>query len=116
MFVTYEYYAGTYMGSAISAGDFPRLSRIAFRYLDSITMGRIARADERTKQIAMDACCAMAEVQQRQDSGGEIASASNDGYSESYVTSGKTAEQRMYAVACAMLAHTGLLYRGMDSC
>ena len=49
----------------------------------------------------------------KQEQGGEVASESNDGTSVTYVTSGKTAQNRMYDAAVMYLSNTGLLYAGV---
>lgn len=117
VYADYSYYRTEYGGTRVSEEDFQRLSRRASRYLDAITFKRASEAtDSALIDMISDACCALAEEYLRQEQGGEIASASNDGYSETYVTTGRTAEQRMYAIACELLGHTGLLYRGVCGC
>lgn len=111
--VDYAYYTDTYHGSAVSAEAWPQYSRDAAAYLSAITFGR---ADRALPASLLEACkmalCAVAEQDFAQAAGGEIASAANDGYSETYVTSGRTPEQRRYGAAAAYLAMTGLLYQG----
>lgn len=113
-YVDYDYYRGAYFGDAVPEADFLRLSRQASAYLDQVTFGRIQGkwvTDSRVK----DACCAVVELMRREEQGGEVASASNDGYSETYVTSGRTAAQRMYAAAVQYLGMTGLMCRSVNA-
>lgn len=112
VYADYDYYLNEYSGNAVAEADFTRLSRQASAYLDSLTYGKIRGPwvdDSRVK----DACCAVAEVMQKQEQGGEVASESNDGTSVTYVTSGKSAEQEMYYFAVLYLSNTGLLYAGV---
>lgn len=48
-----------------------------------------------TAEKVKDACCAVCDVICQEENGGEVASASNDGYSESYVTSGKASTEKV---------------------
>lgn len=113
IYADYDYYLDEYFGNSISGDDFARLSRQASAYIDTITYGNAEKATD-SKVIAKlsDACCAVAEVMQKQEQGGEVASESNDGTSVTYVTSGKTAQNRMYDAAVMHLSNTGLLYAG----
>ena len=111
VYADYDYYLNEYSGNAVAEADFTRLSRQASAYLDSLTCGKIRGTwvdDSRVK----DACCAVAEVMQKQEKGGEVASESNDGASVTYVTGSATPEQRMYNAAVMYLSSTGLLYAG----
>ena len=114
-YADYSYYKTTYGGTLIAESAFARLACLASTYIDSLTFGNAAKDTEHAEQIKA-ACCALAEEYQRQDDGGEVASASNDGYSEIYVTSGKTPDQRLHDIAVAILAPTGLLYGGVYPC
>lgn len=111
----YAFYQG--FGGQLSEADFLRLRAQAWAYLEALTMGRVnsalpGPAAERVKR----ACCAVADEYAAQEQGGEVASASNDGYSETYAGSGRTAAQRLYDAAALHLAVTGLLYAGMGGC
>lgn len=107
----YAYYRDTYRGTQPEE-TFARLSRRASAYLDAITSGNIQGPwleDDRIR----DACCAVVEELAFQEAGGEVTTANNDGYSESYATSGKSHGARLYDAAALYLAETGLLYRGV---
>ena len=122
IYADYTYYIGTYGGTAINETEFYRLSRKASAYIDQITFGNAKAAmknlpeEHETVERIRDACCAICENLQQEENGGEIASATNDGYSESYVTSSKTSEQKRYEIASMFLASTGLLYAGVRGC
>lgn len=111
-YADYSYYRDTYGGTLIAQADFARLACLASACIDAVTFGNAA-GDTRHADTIKTACCAVAEELQRQDNGGEVASTSNDGYSESYVTSGKAPEQRARDIAACILAPTGLLYGGV---
>lgn len=113
-YVDYNYYRGVYFGDAVPVADFYGLSRQASAYLDQVTFGRIRGGWEQDSRVK-DACCAIVNILYRQEQGGEVASASNDGYSETYVTSGRTTAQRMYAAAEQYLSMTGLMCRSVNA-
>ena len=111
--VDYSFYSDIYRGTAISPEEWPKYSRNAAAYLNAVTFGRAADSlPFALSESCRMALCAVAEVDFYQDAGGEVASASNDGYSETYVTSQKTPEQRRYAAVSGYLSMTGLLYQG----
>ena len=112
VYADYDYYRSVYGGKAVPEADFYRLSRQASAYLDQVTFGRIRGEWEKDSRV-VEACCAIVEILHRQEQGGEVANASNDGYSETYVTSGKTLEQRLWRTTAQYLVMTGLLYQGV---
>lgn len=116
IYADYTYYCSLYGGSIIAEADFTRLSRIASAFIDTITYGRAAMATGIDSERVKDACCAVCEVIYQEDNGGEVASASNDGYSESYVTSGKSIDRKKYDAAAVFLSSSGLLYSGVEPC
>lgn len=113
IYADYDYYLNEYFGNSISDADFPRLSRQASAYIDTVTYGSAEKATD-SKVIAKlsDTCCAVAEVMYKQEQGGEVASESNHSVSRTYVTSGKSVECRMYDAAALYLSNTGLMYAG----
>ena len=113
--VDYDFYKSTYSGNKISEEAWPAFSRDAAAYVDKLTFGRASAPDlgGDQKQSCQMAICAAAEELQAQDAGGVVASASNDGYSETYVTANQTPGQRMRAVVGLWLDNTGLLFRGV---
>ncbi|URN85154.1 hypothetical protein [Acetobacterium wieringae] len=106
-YVDYTYYTGTY-GGKISDSDFTRLSLLASIYIDTITNNRIVETTEPVKM----ASCAVIDALKKQETP-EVASESSGKESRSYVQSGKTQDQKLYAAAYPWLINTGLLYRGL---
>lgn len=106
-----------WFGGSLDQEDFARLSWKAWAYLEALTLGRVngalpAAVEKKVKQC----CCALVDEYAAQEKGGEVVSASNDGYTESYAASGKTPDQRLASIASIHLAATGLLYTGMGGC
>ena len=88
MYADYAYYQGTYHGTALTEAQWPAAAREADAWLDRLTLGRLQRGAPVDDAVRM-AACAMAEVAGRyQTAAAErtpgLASATNDGYSESY--------------------------------
>lgn len=110
----YDFFRNVYFISMLPEEDFQRLVRKAWAYLEALTSGRVNMAipEAAAKKVKL-ACCALVDEYAAQERGGEIASAANDGYQETYVTSGRTPNQRLYDAAAMWLAPTGLLYAGI---
>lgn len=135
VYADFEYYANTYLGTAIEYNDFSRLSLRASAFLDYYTQGRAA------KNAELDAlkmcCCAIAEQYQYIDTAkalaqksitsslennGELQSQTVGSWSKTYRSGGDSAQQALSSVQTAQaalatiaqqyLAGTGLLYRG----
>lgn len=111
---TYEEY--TAMGGTLGELDYLPAARQAYAYLDTITLGKASNATGSAAVKVASAVVALADEIHRQETSREVASATNDGYSETYVTSGKTGEDKKRAIAVQYLATTGLLYRGGACC
>jgi hypothetical protein len=138
-YADFEYYANTYLGTAIEYNDFSRLSLRASAFLDYYTQGRAA------KNAKLDAlkmcCCAIAEQYQYIDTAkalaqksitsslennGELQSQTVGSWSKTYRSGGDSAQQALSSVQAAQsaltaiaqqyLAGTGLLYRGRGCC
>lgn len=108
----YAYYTGTYRGT-MPEDAFGRAIRTAAAYIESVTFGRVNMAhNEAVIDKIKRAECAVADVYYAQEQGGVIASASNDGYSETYQTEKSTVEQRAFNAALLYLGLTGLMYCG----
>lgn len=140
-YADYEYYTTTYLGTAISEADFPRMALRASSFLDYYTQGRAAQnADLDALKMA---CCAVAEQYQYIDiaqalaqksltsslessESGELQSQTVGSWSKTYRSGGESAAQAATAAASARsllsaaaaqyLAGTGLLYRGGGCC
>lgn len=109
-----EYELYRVLGGTLSLEDFTRLLWKAWAYLEALTLGRINRPlPAAVRQKVERCCCALIDEYADQERGGELVSAENDGYRESYAVSGKTPDQRLYTIAAVHLAATGLIYTGM---
>lgn len=105
----YDYYITEYRGNKLDEASFGRLIRRAGSYIDQVTFGRSRRL---CRIELSDAACAVAECMYKQEQGGEVSSATNDGYSETYVTSNRSSDQQLYNAALWYLGSTGLMYQG----
>lgn len=124
-YADYEYYSGTYKGTAIPEVAFERIAMKASRYIDQITFGRIVR-NNAGEYPALPLCvCDMAEkiyaVEGENGSAREKKSENTDGYVVTYVTDsvdGGNAEEalkrKLFSIAQTYLLNTGLLYLGVD--
>lgn len=111
-FADYSKYGGT-----MPEADYRRLSRKASAFLDKVTFDRIAAGQpEAVMEKVRAACCAVADAYLLNEQGGGVAAETNDGVSVTYVAGvgSKTDAQRLREAAALYLAHTGLLYRGVD--
>ena len=115
--VDYSFYANTFKGKTDMA-DFDRLAVKASAYLDRLTFDRITDTlSAATLNRAKLALCEVVDTLLLNEHGGGIASETNDGVSVTYVagvSNAKTDDQRLWEAAALYLAHTGLLYRGVD--
>lgn len=96
--VDYGYYAGVFLGTAVSQADWPRAVREACAYIDEITYGRLRGRTELPDEVKL-AACAVADAVQAQraatariDAAAGVKSFSNDGYSESFADAVQLAE------------------------
>lgn len=117
------FYENTFHGEIIPENAFPGMILKASIFVKFITFSRVDEMEEIPEEVRL-AACAVADVmyqdiKARDDAGREIASENNDGYSVSFVTSKDektgSVEHRCKKVASQYLAHTGLLYRGIDN-
>lgn len=132
VYVTYDYYVGTYYGQTPES-DFNRLSVRASSYLDYITLGKAVKNSD-LDAVKM-ACCALIDaysgVEKAQEAasksldamqGSELQSQTVGSWSRTYRSGADTAsgalstaaeiEKGLYLVASRYLLTTGLLYRG----
>ena len=123
---SYEQYAAA--GGALPETEFAPRARRASAIIDRLTHGRAAPAlaahTEQLQAPLADACIGIIRLLDAADAGraaaaGGLASASNDGYSESYLAPA-AARNGMDAACLAVLADAlgadpyGLLYAGID--
>ena len=103
-------------GGTLSEADYTRLARRAWAYLDTLTMGRAAVSTGAVLDKVRLCVYDLVDTLAHEEQGGDVVSATNDGYSETYARSGKSTEQKLYASASLYLAATGLLDRRMSGC
>lgn len=112
--VDYEFYKSVYYGNKIGESAWSAAARDAAAFIDKITFGRVSdEIDAALLQSCKMAVCAAAEEMQTQQTG-IVSSATNDGYSETYLVNAP--ERRMRNAVGLWLDNTGLLYRGCDGC
>lgn len=123
IYCTYEEY--TAKGGSMRLEEFQVWSLRASRKIDSLTMGRAARYTEKLKDELADACGQMVDVMKQgadyRQSSGMLASASNDGYGESYRTPTEveqSLQSTLYQILSDALGNDpyNLLYRGVCGC
>lgn len=121
MYADFSYYQGTYLGTQLTEEQWTAAAREADAWLDRLTLDRLRHGAPVDDAVRM-AACAMAEVVGRykaavSDRTPGLASATNDGYSESYAgTAADLVEQKqaeLQAAADLYLPRTHpLRYRG----
>lgn len=106
----YGFYTAVY-GGQLAEAEFNRLRARARLEIENLTFGRAySVTDEDTiTRVKMAECAVVDELSRMRN--GVLSSASNDGYSETYVTS-RTALQRINDAAARYLALTGLTFAG----
>lgn len=118
VYADYTFYKEQYRG-AMPEPDFLRLSVRASAYIDQVTFGRIGADWEEDKNLSSRirlACCAAADACLSNEQGGEVASQSVGSWSRTFVTSGKSEDQKLYESVVMYLCDTGLMYRGVEPC
>jgi hypothetical protein len=124
VYVDYSYYTTVYLGTAISATDFPRLAMRASTVIDQLTFNRVAAVVTAATDTALIdklkmATCAVAEIQQdRDESNGAdgLTSERLGNYSVTYGANSAAAKSHLQKCAEAArlcLAQTGLMYPGL---
>ena len=118
-YVDFGYYAGTYLGEAITEDNFPRLALRASAIIDRITFNRAATDTANTDAIKM-ACCAVAEEIQAYESDGQdgIQSETIGQNSVTYnasATKQLNKMQRYQTAAFDYLIESGLMFTGFLS-
>jgi len=120
IFANYNFYVGTYGGSAIALADYDFLANKASAFLDMVTFGGAsttitADEDEALIEKIQQAACAIAEQYQRNDEDGAVVQSERVGaHSVTYKVDGETQEKKLNSIARVYLANTGLLYRGIS--
>lgn len=115
----YEFYTGTFGGTAITEDAFPRLERAARATVDRITFGRLKKAGfasvENVPEEVKLAICAAAEYSLRTEANGgrTIASETTSKHSVTYGDTDSSAEAGMMRCAMSYLAGSKWTYRGV---
>lgn len=110
----YTFYTLSY-GGTLPETDFSRLRGRASASLAALTLGKseLQTLPAPVQNSVKMALCAVVDAMHKAENGGDVASESNDGISVTYAAKAQqTEQQRLYDVAAAHLAWTGLLYRG----
>lgn len=118
-YANYTYYTGTYLGTAIAQADFPRLALYASAFLDALSDDGLAAivtagTDTATIDKIKLATCAVAEVYQAQEAGGEITSERVGSHSVTYNVAAGKPQAKLLDAAKLYLGRSGLLYQGVD--
>lgn len=123
-YATYEFYSGTYLGTAIASAVFPRLALRASAVIDQITFERAAKVitdntDADTIEAIQMATCAIAEELQTQEVNGNVDNVTSErvgNYSVSYgakAIAAMTNEEKQEKAGRVYLGQTGLMYPGI---
>lgn len=120
MYADYTYYADSFVGTKISAEEFPALASKAERYLDYVTRHRITEVTDSVKKAVCAAAEALYEVNQRYSEIPQgVKSENTDGYSVTFAEADmdKIPNQQREAMLEAItweLSGTNLLYQGVS--
>lgn len=125
-YADFDYYSGTYLGTAIDSSIFPRLALRASAVIDQLTFNRAAEyitddTDADTIDLIQMATCAVAEELYTEElNGGQdaIASEKVGQYMVTYSGNSRAMmsnEQRQQAAARFYLGNSGLMFRGFLS-
>lgn len=116
VYVDFTFYTTTFLGTAITAEDFPKLALRASAQIDLLTSNRVAdiitldEDDETIEKIQM-ATCDVAEALQTLDADPGVSQESVGAHSVTYVA-GVSSERTLLNAASTYLASTGLLFKG----
>ena len=121
MYADYAYYKSTY-GGTMSEDDFALCAEEASRRMDALTFSRAADAPSVMQEPLRRCCCEAADAQlclvqaASATQGGLLASASTDGYSESYAYADamRRAQADVQCICTRWLTRpVNLMYRGV---
>ena len=117
-YADYTFYSTTFGGTKITADKWNYYAGLASDYIDSVTLGQAASVtDSSTLTLIKKACCLCAEstYNAEQSSNGTVSSERIGDYSVSYASSSAAQQEKSMQMSVKRyLAHTGLLYRGVD--
>jgi len=127
VYADFDFYSGTYLGSAIAEADFPRLALRASMFIDRLTFQRAAAVVEDDTDLKLInavqmATCAVAEEIQKNEQReagetGVIASEKQGQYAVTYVElddARLSADARIRKATRLYFAHTPLMFAGFN--
>lgn len=126
-YADYDYYIGSYQGTAISRDAFAALARRASLFIDRVTFGRIKPCNGIVRDEVSAATCAVAEAMQASDQAqtlqaadyaAAVKSENTDGRSVTYQnadTIRKAVKSQWAEAAEQYLLLTGLMDRGIQN-
>jgi len=115
MYVTYEYYLGTYGGRHASTVAFPGLEVRASSLVNYLTTNRVTE-DTLTEPIKMAVCEIVDALEKLDQTDGRVITSESVGTSQSmsYDVSKTSPElTRAKSILMRYIGHTGLMYRGV---
>lgn len=121
MIVDYSYYSMVWAGVDIPASDFDQISSKAERFVKTLLLGKKYDIDDDIKNAICAAADALYKVYRlNKNVPAGVKSESVDGVSVTYqdteaTTTEKQEQSLMYSAVKAQLAHTGIMYRGVES-
>ena len=114
MYTTYEYYINVF-GGTLDADTFDRLVKPASMQIDRVTFGRLKKGGRCPFEMLNPddwdcvnyATCRVIESlhESEKSNGKKVASVSNDGYTETYIDSGKSAHSEVLTAAIENLPY-----------
>lgn len=115
MYVTYEYYLGTYGGRHVTSVNFTGLEVRACSWVNYLTTNRV-NVDNLTDPIKLAICEIVDALEKLDQTGGKVVSQESVGTSQSmsYDMNQKDPEAlKAKSILSRYIGHTGLLYRGV---
>lgn len=120
VYADWTYYSATYLGTAITEANFPRLALRASEVIDQITFDRAADDTDNETAIKNATCAVAEEIQKTEQRGGADAIVSESLGSHSVTYAGHSTMQmsnvqRYQAAASRYLGSTGLMFSGFSA-
>ena len=115
MYVTYEYYLGTYGGRHASSKDFTGLEVRASSLVNYFTSNRVNESNL-TEPIKMAVCEIVDALSKLDATGGKIVTSESVGTSVSMsydMSQGDPEMRKAKSILLKYIGHTGLMYRGV---
>lgn len=115
MYITYEYYLGTYGGRHASTKDFTGLEARASSMVNHLTFNRV-NGENLTEPIKLAICEIVDGLAKLDETGGKIITSESVGTSVSMsydVSQGDPEMKKARSILMKYIGHTGLLYRGV---